>query len=223
MIITIGDSFTYGSDLPDENPGYNHSELVWQAQLAKQLGTEYKTYAWPGIGNKEIASRTMQAIHDHGKQHLYIINWTFIDRHDFYPASGPRDRHDPYNGHERYTVRPTDTSKLGKVYYKEFHSTKNDKQTSLQAILATLHALNGAPFIMTYMDHLLLEDHYDMSGDIHYMQQLIKSHLVDFRGQTFLEWSRSNGYAVSDSWHPLEEAHTAAASMMLPLVKTKYQ
>ena len=45
--------------------------------------------------------------------------------------------------------------------------------------------------------------------------------MQDFEGQTFLEWSHSNSYKVTESPgdHPLEEAHCAAAKLWI----SKYQ
>jgi hypothetical protein len=38
-------------------------------------------------------------------------------------------------------------------------------------------------------------------------------------GQTFLVWSRAQGYPESDRWHPLEQAHAQAADYWLPWVR----
>jgi phospholipase/lecithinase/hemolysin len=42
----------------------------------------------------------------------------------------------------------------------------------------------------------------------------------------FLDWSRKHNYAISENWHPLEQAHQLAADYLLPtvnhLLHTKY-
>jgi len=216
-LISIGDSFTYGSDLVDENPGYNHSLLTWPALIADELGAEYVTYAWPGIGNKDIAARTIKALGENGPNNIYVINWTFIDRLDFYPAS--------INGKpERYTMRPGNHNKHDTYYYKHLHGTMNDKQMSLMWILTTIKLLEdaGAQFVMTIMDRLLFEDNVDVSSDILYMQRIVKPYMHYFDGNTFLCWAMNNNYNISDFMHPLEDAHLAAHKLMLNTVAAKY-
>jgi hypothetical protein len=47
------------------------------------------------------------------------------------------------------------------------------------------------------------------------LQQITKKEMQEFQGQTFLEWSRNQGYAITETPgdHPLEEAHHAAANL----------
>jgi hypothetical protein len=51
------------------------------------------------------------------------------------------------------------------------------------------------------------------------LQQKLKKYLVNFDGVNFLDWSKKNKFTISDSWHPLEEAHQAASEYWLPAVK----
>ena len=71
------------------------------------------------------------------------------------------------------------------------------------------------PFVMTYMDDLLFDTRWNTSDSIKYLQDYIRPYMTDFEGKTFLEWSRQNGYAESTNWHPLEQAHKAAADYMI--------
>ena len=50
------------------------------------------------------------------------------------------------------------------------------------------------------------------------LQNYIRPHMTQFQGKTFLDWSRSHGFAESVSWHPLEPAHRAAADYMITVV-----
>ena len=71
------------------------------------------------------------------------------------------------------------------------------------------------PFIMTYMDELMFDQHWNTTPAILELQAQITPHMTQFDGQTFLEWSRSNGYPESDTGHPTEVAHNAAGKYML--------
>jgi hypothetical protein len=39
--------------------------------------------------------------------------------------------------------------------------------------------------------------------------------MTQFNGMSFLDWSRANGFAESVKWHPLEDAHAAAAQYLI--------
>lgn len=70
------------------------------------------------------------------------------------------------------------------------------------------------PYIMTYMDKLILDD----SRGIENLRTSIQAKLETFpNNQTFLEWSRANKYPESEGWHPLDEAHKKAAEYWLPI------
>jgi len=66
---------------------------------------------------------------------------------------------------------------------------------------------------------LLLDQQWHCPNYVRVLQDQIIPHLKSFDGETFLEWSRRNNYAESNSWHPLEQAHTAAANWWLPTFK----
>jgi hypothetical protein len=68
---------------------------------------------------------------------------------------------------------------------------------------------------MTYMDDLIFEAEWHVSPAVTELQNYIKPHMTNFEGQDFLDWSRKKGYPISDTWHPLEEAHAAAADYLI--------
>ena len=70
------------------------------------------------------------------------------------------------------------------------------------------------PFIMTYIDNLLFDQQWHTSASIKYLQQYVEPYMTTFDGQTFLEWCKKNQYPVSDTLHPLEEAHRSAFELM---------
>ena len=71
---------------------------------------------------------------------------------------------------------------------------------------------------MTLMDNTLFDpidpgwqDPYALRN----LQRLIAPYITKFDNMDFLSWARKNNYPISDSWHPLEEAHRAAADYMI--------
>ena len=215
-IQAFGDSFVYGTDLPDcRAPAviggkidYFPSNLTWQALVAKELGLEYGCRADGGFGNQFIASRIFQHAR---KGSLVMVNWSWIDRFDYMT-----------NENDARTLRPGEDTELGHFYYKNLHNEMFDKFRNLVTILASIAWLRerNIPFIMTIMDQLLLDDQWNVYEGMVDMQNEVRKYLTWFPdNQTFLEWSRANNYPESEGWHPLEEAHARAAEIMLPVAK----
>jgi len=198
-IVSCGDSFFYGSDLQDLNK-------TWPAVIAERLGHDYVCYAAPGIGNSQILQQIIQAYHDHGDTAIYLVNWTWIDRFDYVSIEDEK----------WHTVRPgLDNPQLDEFYYRNFHSELADKFHSLVYVSQAQEILKNSRYIMTYMDHLLLDQRWHAPDYVTYLQCQVQNNLKNFDGKNFLDWSRANGYAISKRWHPLEQAHAHAAEYWL--------
>jgi hypothetical protein len=68
---------------------------------------------------------------------------------------------------------------------------------------------------MTFIDDLTFETKWHTTPAITDAQDYVRPYLSDFDGKMFIDWSRSNGYTVSDMMHPLEDAHRAAADLVI--------
>ena len=213
---SFGCSFIYGSELSGTDPYsiVNPSNLTWPALIAKQLGLEYHCYARPGQGNLKIYSDILSNSYQNDNS-LYVINWTWIDRFDY------------VNPQEQWkTLRPSETGDVEKFYYQNLHSQITDMILSASLIVSAAEHLNslGCSFVMSYMDQNLFTAVDPTWHDPRYvqvLQQKLNSILVNFDGMNFVDWSQQHGYPVSDSWHPLEAAHAAAADYWLPHVQSR--
>jgi hypothetical protein len=207
-IKSFGCSFIFGNDLPDDNRldiYGKSSRYTWPSVMAARLEMPYDCHAWPGIGNLRIAERVLEQAACN-ERNFYIINWTWIDRFDY-----RNERHD------WQSIMPIDSSDTAEFYYKKLHSQYRDKLTSLTTIRDVINVLDHKkiPFLMTYMDDLLFENDFHTSPAVGDCQDYIRSRLNNFDNKNFLDWSRDNGYAISDTMHPLEQAHEHAASYLL--------
>jgi len=223
-IVSFGDSFIYGSDLPDcDGTGFDKfSKLTWPALCAKELGLDYYCYAEGARGNEFISSRVIEIdYYSHFvitpqkfSNALVIINWSWVDRFDFFADDG-----------SYHSLMPESNTELSNLYYKNFHSQVNDLSRNLSLMHATHSYLKDQNilFVSSIMDRLIVDDNYNQDnlfGPYRNIQNLVKKDISWFPGnQTFLEWSRSNNYPESDGWHPLEQAHEAAAKYWLPIYK----
>jgi hypothetical protein len=209
-IVSCGDSFFYGTDLADQEekkiPPDGHSKHTWPAVISSTIEAEYCCYACPGVGNFQILQQIIQAYHDHGDTATYFINWTWIDRFDYVSTQDEK----------WHTVRPSlDNPRVDEFYYRNFHSELADKFHSLVYISQAQEILKTARYVMTYMDYLLLDQRWHAPNYIVYLQHRVRSNLKNFNGKNFLDWSRDCGYAISEKWHPLEQAHKHAAEHWL--------
>jgi len=210
-IISFGDSCMYGSDLSDcdGTEKSQFSQLTWPALCAKELGLESDCQARGGSGNHNISKNILNFTNCSS---LVIINWSWIDRFDY---------DDDSYGWQK-TIRPGSDDHISKFFYKEIHTEEDDKFRSLSYIYTAHQYLRNQniPFISTYMDQLILDQRWNVSSGIIKLQDQIKDDLITFpNNQTFLEWSRSNGYPESKGCHPLEQAHQEAAKIWLPIYK----
>jgi hypothetical protein len=208
--VACGDSFLYGSDLA-------RTDQTWPCVVAQKLELEYHCRARPGVGNAQILQQILSAQAEFGKRAVYIINWTWIDRFDYVDTQDET----------WHTTRPVlDDAERDPVYYRYFHSELADKFHNLVYINTAQQLLQEHDSIMTYMDYLLLDQNYHAPDYIRTLQQQVQPGLENFDNMNFLDWSRAQGFPVSDRWHPLEQAHQEAAAWWYPrvgrLIQTPY-
>lgn len=205
MLRSFGCSFIYGSELADRS-------RTWPALLATRIGLEHVNHATEGSGNLRI----MESVLNHATaDDVCVIGWTWIDRFD----------HIDIADETWHTILPTHTDHLADFYYRQLHSQYRDMLTNLVYVKSTIDYLDsiGCGFIMTYMDNLLFEsvrDDWHQSKAVTWLQHQIKPRMSTFEEMTFLEWSRKRGFAESALWHPLDDAHAAAAGVMLPVIES---
>ena len=211
---SFGCSFIYGSDL-DDCSDYQPSQKTWPALIAKELNFKYECHAAPGQGNFKIYCDIL-ANSNLNADSIYMINWTWIDRFDYVSSANETWQ----------TLRPAQENFIQDFYYRNLHGQLQDMITSATWIVAAaehLRSLNCS-FVMTYMDHNLLatvDPNWHNPKYLETLQHKLKNILTNFKGKNFLEWSQENGHAVSNRWHPLEAAHTAAANYWLPYVQSR--
>jgi len=211
ILKSFGCSFIFGSDLSDlaNEPitSRKFSNLTWPAVLAQKLNFSYECFARPGSGNLQIAERVLNEIKEKDSS-LYVINWTWIDRFDYHTGKN--------KWQEWETLRPSEDSLVAHMYFKNLHSEYRDKLTSLMFVNTVISKLlqKEINFIMTYEDKLLFDQTWHCSPSIKEMQDYCINHMFTFDGMGFLEWSRNNNYKISNKWHPLDDAHKAAAELV---------
>ena len=93
MIYCIGDSFTFGAELPDtyEDPTeLTPSKFAWPALLEQKLNRSVKNLGHQGSGNTRVIKRAMDCVFA-GDAELIIIAWPTPDRIEWCDKDGIYD------------------------------------------------------------------------------------------------------------------------------------
>jgi len=217
ILKSFGCSFIFGNDLADVvahlgEPYAPPSKSTWPALLAENFGYDYQCHARPGSGNLRILEKILTQASVSTPDDLFVIGWSWIDRFDYtITLTGTAHLYDIAGDNVWHTVMPVDTSNTAKIYYKDLHSEFRDKFTTLINIKTAIDVLNqkNISFVMTYIDDLIFEDRWNTNAAIAELQNYIRPHMTTFQGLSFLDWSKQQGFAISDTLHPLESAHRA--------------
>ncbi len=222
---SFGCSFIYGSDLADEDDGEPYtlsSQLTWPALLAQDINYDYRCYARPGSGNLRILEKILTQVAESDHRDLFVVGWSWIDRFDY--TVDPSDKNHRYVLHQYdlagqnlwRTVTPTDTDIRAQIYYRDLHSQYRDKLSTLVCIKTAIDAIKqkNISFIMTYIDELVFETEWHTNTAILDLQNYVRPYMTKFNGQTFLDWAKQKGFPISETLHPLEDAHRAASELI---------
>jgi phospholipase/lecithinase/hemolysin len=217
-LLSFGCSFIFGNELADDGRDglwATASQLTWPAHLARELGRSYHCHARAGSGNLQIMEQILDQATNSDSEDFFVVGWSWTDRFDYYPATPTDLSRSPWR-----TIMPIDDNKVAEVYYKYLHSEYRDKLTNLVYVKTAIDALTQRriPFVMTYMDSLMFDQQWHTTQATSQLQQQIVPHMTTFEGQNFLDWSRSHNYPVTELWHPLEQAHQAAAQYIFDIL-----
>jgi hypothetical protein len=210
----FGCSFIYGSELQligKNNIGDSLLHASWPALIAEHYGVEFENHAWPGAGNLRVLEQILTQA-ELADCDFFIINWSWIDRYDFIEPSNDRWA----------TLRPNEDTELHKTYYKNFYNQYHSMLTNSSYISTAINILNSKniPFCMTLMDNTLfdpIDPGWQDPYALRILQKSIKPYITWFDNMDFLSWSQKNNFPISQSLHPLESAHQAAADYMIKL------
>jgi hypothetical protein len=216
-IVSFGDSFIFGSELNNNKTG----SQAWPGLIAQQLGLEYETCAIPGCGNESITRQILTYFSNNPSDNvLAVVNWTWGARWDFYVTDKEQWTTIGLTCVPSKLAEYVPESEAARIidFYRSYpgNSTLWDKFRTLQTVYAAQQFLKklNVVTIQTYMDSELWDQTWHAPDYIKTMQQLVKSPMQDFEGKTFLEWSYSRGFFVTEpGLHPLEDAHLAAAAL----------
>lgn len=200
MIYAIGDSFTYGEELPSQ-------DLAWPALLAQKLNTTVNNKGRRATGNTRIVKRTIDAVIN--KADGVVIGWSDCCRREFADEFGVFDLWAGRNTslfHGSMSHR-SDIIKYMTAYDSpEYYYTDWLRKVILVQSLVKLHNMPCVMFVAVGANRLhnsYASKYPDLVGMIDH------SMFVDDMYTSTAEWTY--GTPIGPNGHPLEQGHQIIA------------
>lgn len=210
MIHAIGDSFTYGDELPTQ-------DFAWPSILSTKLNKEIINQGRPATGNHRIVKRAIDAVIDQSE--LIIIGWSDCNRHEFADDSGIYDIWAGRNYRAFQIKDPTHRVNLIKyltVYdTPEYYYTNWLRQVFLIQSLCKLHQIPCIMFI-AYGANNSHTQYHALNGKL--ANAIDQSIFVDDMFTSVVEWTYGTPHGPNG--HPLEQGHEIIADKIYKHIKT---
>ena len=199
-LYTVGDSFTYGQELP------NPEQQAWPVLLADKLGYRLINDGTPGVGNEFIVKKTIQAVAKH-KPELVVVAWTSCGRTEFADKWGV---YDTWPGCSSRVFDEDPKLKYRHELIKYITTYNNDeheyRRWLRQVILLQSFLQNhGIEYIMcSAFDN---QERYNPTEE--YITLVNTTKFVGWPNDGFVEWTYGTPHGPSG--HPLEQGHKQIA------------
>jgi phage anti-repressor protein len=204
MLYAVGDSFTYGQELP------NPEQQAWPVLLADRLGYRLINDGRPGVGNEYIVKQTIKAVAKH-KPKLVVVAWTSCGRQEH------ADEHGVYDVWPGCSSRVFDEDpKL--QYRKELikyitvnNNAEHEYRRWLRQVILLQSFLqnHGIEYIMCNVfdnQHRFGKYYKDNQG---YYELIDHTKFVGWPTDGFVEWAYDTPHGPGG--HPLEQGHKQIA------------
>jgi lysophospholipase L1-like esterase len=209
MIYAIGDSFTFGDELPSQ-------ELAWPTLLSKKLNTSVLNKGRSASGNKRMVKRAIDAVID--KSQLIVIGWSDCNRQEFADNIGTYDLWAGRNYRAFQLEDPTHRINLikyvtaydtPKYYYADWL-----RQIILVQSLCKLHNIPCVMFVAcgAHVWHKQYHQQFKKLVDV-----IDHSMFVDDMFTSVAEWTY--GTPHGSNRHPLEQGHEIIAEKIYEHIK----
>jgi lysophospholipase L1-like esterase len=201
MIYTIGDSFTYGDELPSQ-------DLAWPSILSKKLNKQVLNVGRPATGNKRMVKRAIDAVIN--KSELIIIGWSDCNRQEFADDMGIYDIWAGRNAKAFQLQDPTHRVNLIKYMTAydtpEYYYANWLRQIILVQSLCKLHQIPCVMFISCGANESHGQYYQNFSK---LLDTIDHSMFVDDMFTSVGEWTYGTPHGPNG--HPLQQGHEIIA------------
>ena len=206
-ILAIGDSFTYGEELPD-------LELAWPCVLAKQLNSTVTNLGQPASGNTRMV-RT--AIEHSINYDLVIIAWSRYTRIE---TSDELGTYDLWPGCSSLPHRKSMPYREELIRYITLHH--NDEYLYKQYLVNIV--LLQAFFKNNGIKYLMLDSFGNNNGTVHFrnncpelVRQIDSSYYLGWPTESMMEWTYGSPKGPGGDF--LEEGHLKVANKLYEYIR----
>lgn len=211
MMHAIGDSFTYGDELPSQ-------DFSWPTLLSNRLNKTVRNLGKPATGNTRIVKRVIDSVID--KSELIIIGWSDCNRQEFADEIGI---YDIWAGRDYRAFQLQDpTHRVNLIKYMttydtpEYYYTDWLRQIILVQSLCKLHKIPCVMFIAcgTHNSHGRYHQNHKKLLDA-----IDHSMFVDDMFTSVGEWTYGTPHGPNG--HPLEAGHNIIAEKIHEHIRNK--
>ena len=170
VLISGGDSFTYGSELPSQ-------EHAWANLLATRKGWNICNTARPAASNSAIRRNVMNAVHKYRELDLFVaVMWSFPNRYEFRFAYDTGHIDSPW-----YSINPWTYNDQN---FEEHFFTKDDQVLAAQqANRANAEAKGMTAFAKSYVQNVAQTEYWEIYNswcEIAMLQNYLIKHNIPY-------------------------------------------
>lgn len=162
LVISGGDSFTYGSELPDDGNG--PSKLSWANLIANKLDAKHINTADGGRSNSFIVRHVTNAVHeaiqhDYKPEDIFVqIMWTFPGRQEFAINVDTKRMDSPWFPLDPYVCEDESKSE----WFKKLPKTSNDQWKTVHDDMHKRYLINKDLGLVDFA-----KEYYKVVSDTH--------------------------------------------------------
>ena len=195
-ILALGDSFTYGDELPDQ-------QQAWPFLLANRLGATVDNLARPGSGNRRIVRQIVEAT----KYDLIVVGWSSPGRTEFADEAGA------------FEIWPGLESTQSEPWRNQLIKYHNDRYIYQQFILDVVLTQNylknnGIPCVMT---RTFADEFYSRTVMTSFADRIDWTMFIDGFSGGMNVWARGTEYGPG--LHFLQAGHARVADKFYEYIR----
>jgi hypothetical protein len=240
ILLSSGDSFTYGNELSDDSPS-RPSSKTWSACLANKLGMEHESVAKGGAGNDYISRALITRASVLRKQNMNFavaVMWTYPGRIEL-KVDGEWHQLNDYvfwdSLEKLHAQWPGKGEKFYKTVLDKIQKDNTGGYLTLFRDYMKFTVLNGNYAIVNSYKSIFVTAQYLKHHNIPFFFVNAVDHAMQSQDQksidvwpyvdsldnndwlpvpSFYEWAKENNYDFG-SVHPLDRAHADYADLIL--------
>lgn len=221
MIYCIGDSFTFGAELPGSgytNKIWEPSNLAWPALLSKRLNHPVTNLGKPGCGNTRIIKRAIDCTLRSNKDPI-IIAWTLPLRTEFIDNTEIFDIWPGRNTSKLKPARISMITDMNKLYTEDTEYWGYKKFLRDVILLQSFFKQHSQPYLMIQSHQIQwIGQRYINKDNVEILKEQVDP--INFLGWPFTgmtEWADQSPRGPGG--HFLEEGHEKIADKVYEHIK----